>query len=516
MQEKIIDIIRGCQAIILLIFFIVYKCLFCIFEALNNNLEALTLAEPDNSSREKPPVKTSQTNTSSAGKSLGEVTQNSKTSQKSPKESPQPTKSSSTAIKQAKVETPPVESNAHEHDNSLHNVSQVETSPVESTDKTHPIDQSSDEVNIEQAKSSHVDKQNSQKSAEESTQSTNLHGSLQQSTPPENDKPANTDVVSDPLAEKDTVDENKNTDVFSDPLVEKDTVDEKEDADGDSDSQVENDEGFVDGKNGSLSNLSILGSSSGSQESIDRDLQGKTFSVKCDYSDIIFVDLSSDDNQITLNDRSALMKRKRETIERMKEILGGRGKEILFKYHTACSKTFKNDLLQREGISEVLYKDLVMNTLMCLNKIATELEKPDESTHKTRFLILKCAMIDFKNSKEIHNVLRGIFTTYSLFSLSMDDKNSNFRNRVPLKCLFSNGQWNLKNDQASWVEFYRELFKILTRKTSPVKNYYENKQNIEGFNFADLAKLMVLYVKEWNKLQKEQGKSPKSKPSIRK
>ena len=98
----------------------------------------------------------------------------------------------------------------------------------------------------------------------------------------------------------------------------------------------------------------------------------------------------------------------------MKEILGGRGKEILFKYHTACSKTFKNDLLQREGISEVLYKDLVMNTLMCLNKIATELEKPDESTHKTRFLILKCAMIDFKNSKEIHNVLRGIFTSNSL------------------------------------------------------------------------------------------------------
>ena len=35
-----------------------------------------------------------------------------------------------------------------------------------------------------------MDKQNSQKSAEESTQSTNLHGSLQQSTPPENDKPA--------------------------------------------------------------------------------------------------------------------------------------------------------------------------------------------------------------------------------------------------------------------------------------------------------------------------------------
>ena len=98
----------------------------------------------------------------------------------------------------------------------------------------------------------------------------------------------------------------------------------------------------------------------------------------------------------------------------------------------------------------------------------------------------------------------------------MDDKNRDFRNRVRVFYLFSNGQWNLKNDQASWVEFYRELFKILTRKTSPVKNYYENKQNIEGFNFADLAKLMVLYVKEWNKLQKEQGKSPKSKPSIRK
>jgi len=180
-----------------------------------------------------------------------------------------------------------------------------------------------------------------------------------------------------------------------------------------------------------------------------------------------------------------------EIVQRFKKICDP---TRLSTYHTIYGKVFKNGNLNKE---------LIINTIMCLNEVGTELEKPDNSSAgNQKIQKLECEII---KSKKALREFRNFFKTYKLFSLSIDDGTSQKQNKISIQYEWDNNQWNLKNDEASWKEFYGRLFEILKDSELHLidrSKYYTKKE--EMIDFEELAKSTVLYVEAWNEYKANQ------------